>query len=71
MFKHRYGLTWAQVQEGRITANRLCRVCNRLTRRVPIIFNGHRVCAKCAKVLFFLSDQRTKSFVDLVMNQPG
>lgn len=71
MFKSRYGLTWADVQDKRATAGQLCKVCDRLCRKTPIIFNGHRVCSHCVKFLYMLGDPQKRGRIDMVLNQLG
>lgn len=70
-FKKRYGLTRTEMHDQRLTHGKLCRVCDRLCRKNPIHFNGHRVCSKCVKVLHLLNDQRTRAWFDLVLKQTG
>jgi hypothetical protein len=70
MYKHRYGLTWPEVIDQRKTQGKLCRICDHLTRKDPIYFNGHRVCAGCFKILSVLNDPVRKGFFEMVLRQP-
>jgi hypothetical protein len=71
MYKYRYGLTWREVMDHRKTHDKLCKVCDRLCRRNPIVFNGYRVCSKCVRLLSALNQPKLKAMLEMILSQPG
>lgn len=70
MYKYRYRLSSEQLKLARLNENKLCYVCEKLTRKTTLNFFGKKVCLGCYKILTFLLNPQRKAVIDLILGQP-